>query len=202
MTSPGKGIKTTPKLKRTRRKSSRNISQRDLTSLRSAIRTPIEEKRLTTSARNWKDESKRLWQGKLQSRSAQKALFRCTLALRELRNAVRLKRLALLIAAHLLTNNTPAIAEINWLYRFLVRDGHVVEEQAMASRHGLQKGTSTFVMSDTNYDGTLDLSEFTRLIKAWKGGPGSLDDALAALRSGAGAFGGGGGGAMSSGRGC
>ncbi|CAK0859539.1 unnamed protein product [Prorocentrum cordatum] len=41
----------------------------------------------------------------------------------------------------------------------------VVEEQAKASRHGLQKGTSTFVMSDTNYDGTLDLSEFARLVE-------------------------------------
>jgi len=68
---------------------------------------------------------------RLQSRSAQKALGRFVLALRGLSSAVRLKRLAMLITAHLLANNDPTIAEINWLFRFLVRDGDVVEEAAI-----------------------------------------------------------------------
>jgi len=61
-------------------------------------------------------------------------LQRCVEALRCFHTAVRMKRLALLIVAHLLTSNDETIEEINWLFRFLIRDGHRVEQDTFRTR--------------------------------------------------------------------
>mmetsp|Transcript_80627 Transcript_80627/g.224371 ORF Transcript_80627/g.224371 Transcript_80627/m.224371 type:complete len:824 (-) Transcript_80627:134-2605(-) len=45
--------------------------------------------------------------------------------------AVRLKRLALLVVAHLLSSTSATVAAIHWLFRYLVRDGWQVEEATM-----------------------------------------------------------------------
>jgi len=58
-------------------------------------------------------------------------LVRCLEALRSFHKAIRLKRLTLLIVAHLLTNISDTVAAIHWQFRFLVRNGHRVEEAAM-----------------------------------------------------------------------
>lgn len=48
-------------------------------------------------------------------------------ALRRFHVSPRLKKLALVIAAHLLTNNNDTIASINFLFRFFVRDGAMAD---------------------------------------------------------------------------
>jgi len=62
------------------------------------------------------------------------SLGRYMAALRKFHGTVRLKRLALLVAAHLLTSNKEPVSSINWLYRYVVRDAPIVNVETLIER--------------------------------------------------------------------
>jgi len=64
------------------------------------------------------------------------SLARYMTALCKFHETVRLKRLALLVVAHLVTRNKDPVNSINWLYRYVVRDGQIVDIGTLVDRCG------------------------------------------------------------------
>lgn len=101
--------------------------------------------------------------------SRRRRLAGCVPALRAFAKAPRLKRLALLVAAHLLGDE---VGGLRWLFRFLARDAWLVEESVFASalREAGEELPKDFSMlfrcADLSGSGALNFVEFMAAMMA------------------------------------
>jgi serine/threonine protein kinase len=94
------------------------------------------------------------------------SLGRYMAALRKFHETVRLKRLALLVAAHLLTNSKGPVSSINWLFRYVLRDAQIVNAETLVERFAQNSiqvppdFNAIFASADVSGEGGLTYIEF------------------------------------------
>ncbi|CAJ1425018.1 unnamed protein product, partial [Effrenium voratum] len=105
----------------------------------------------------------------IKSRSNRRKLAGCAPALRAFAKAPRIKRLALLVAAHLLGDE---VGGVRWVFRFLARDGWLVEEDAFqqalldSGEEVPQDFAALFRSADLSGSGALNFVEFMAAMMA------------------------------------